>query len=232
MTLLSQFPIMAKWPAIHPERIQLYSFPTPNGVKISIALEEMGLAYEAHTVNIMKSETWGAEFLTLNPNGKIPAIVDPRGPAGTPLALFESGAILLYLAEKSGRLLPTDPARRYETIQWLFFQNAAVGPTFGQLGYFHRFGGKEIADPRPLQRYSTESKRLLAVLDDRLATRTWIMGDEYTIADIALFGWVRILITMYAARELLDFDSLKHVPDWLERGLARPAVQRGLAIPA
>ena len=232
MTLLSRFPIMAKWPATYPDRIQLYSYPTPNGVKISIALEEMGLAYEAHNVNIMMNETWGPEFLTLNPNGKIPAIVDPHGPAGKPLALFESGAILLYLAEKSGRLLPTDAARRYETIQWLFFQNAAVGPTFGQVGYFYKFAGKEIADPRPLQRFVTESKRLLAVLDDRLVSRTWVMGDEYTIADIALFGWVRILIAMYAARELLHFDSLKHVPAWLDRGLARPAVQRGLTIPS
>jgi GST-like protein len=228
---LSAFPITARWPARHPDRIQLYSFPTPNGVKVSIALEELGLPYEAHTVNIGKNETWNPDFLSLNPNGKIPAIIDPDGPGGKPLGLFESGAILLYLAEKTGRLIPRDPAGRYETTQWLFFQMAAVGPMFGQLGYFHKFAGREIEDKRPRDRYRDESKRLLGVLETRLTGRDWIMGPDYTIADIALLGWVRNLIGFYEARELVGYDALKAVPAWLERGLARPAVQRGLEIP-
>jgi GSH-dependent disulfide-bond oxidoreductase len=229
---LSKFPITARWPAKHPDRLQLYSFPTPNGVKVSIMLEEIGLPYEPHTINIGKNETWTPEFLSLNPNGKIPAIIDPNGPNGAPFGLFESGAILLYLAEKTGQLLPSDPALRYETIQWVFFQMAAVGPMFGQVGYFHKFAGREIADKRPLQRYQDESKRLLDVLETRLEGRTWIMGDDYTIADISLLGWVRNLVGFYGASELVDFDSLKRVPGWLERGLARSAVQRGLEIPA
>ncbi len=228
---LSAFPITARWPARHPDRIQLYSFPTPNGVKVSIALEELGLPYEAHTVQISKNETWIPEFLSLNPNGKIPAIIDPDGPGGKPLSLFESGAILLYLAEKTGRLIPADPAGRYETAQWLFFQMAAVGPMFGQLGYFHKFAGREIEDKRPLHRYRDESKRLLGVLETRLTGRDWIMGADYTIADIAMLGWVRNLIGFYEARELVEYDALAAVPAWLERGLARPAVQRGLEIP-
>ena len=232
MSDISTFPIAAKWPAKHPERIQLYSFPTPNGVKISSVLEELELPYEAHRINIMADETWTPEFLSLNPNGKIPAIIDPDGPGGKPIALFESGAILLYLAEKTGKLLPSDPIRRYETIQWLFFQNAAVGPMFGQLGFFHKFAGKAIEDKRPLERFRGETMRLLGVLDKRLANGPWIMGDEYTVADISMFGWVRILLGMYGARELVDFDSLEHVPAWLDRGLARPAVARGVEIPA
>jgi GSH-dependent disulfide-bond oxidoreductase len=231
MTNLSSFPILGRWPARHPDRLQLYSWPTPNGVKVSIMLEEIGLPYEVHAIEIGKNETWTPEFLSLNPNGKIPAILDPDGPNGAPLALFESGAILLYLAEKTGKLLPTDAALRYETIQWVFFQMAAVGPMFGQLGYFNKFAGREIEDKRPLERYRAETKRLLGVLDTRLAGRQWIMGADYTIADVSLLGWVRNLIGFYEARELVDFDSLAHVPAWLERGLARPAVQRGLEIP-
>ena len=231
MTNLSSFPILGRWPARHPDRLQLYSWPTPNGVKVSIMLEEIGLPYEVHAIEIGKNETWTPEFLSLNPNGKIPAILDPDGPNGAPLALFESGAILLYLAEKTGKLLPTDAALRYETIQWVFFQMAAVGPMFGQLGYFNKFAGREIEDKRPLERYRAETKRLLGVLDTRLAGRQWIMGADYTIADVSLLGWVRNLIGFYEARELVDFDSLAHVPAWLERGLTRPAVQRGLEIP-
>jgi GST-like protein len=231
MPNLSAFPITTRWPAVYPERIQLYSFPTPNGVKVSIALEEMGLPYEAHAIDIGKNESWTPEFLSLNPNGKIPAIIDPDGPGGAPLGLFESGAILLYLAEKTGMLLPKDAARRYETIQWVFFQMAAVGPTFGQVGYFHKFAGREIEDKRPLERYRAESQRLLGVLETRLQDRRWIMGDDYTIADISLLGWVRNLIGFYGARDLVAFDTLTHVPAWLERGLARPSVQRGLDIP-
>jgi GST-like protein len=232
MTDLSAFPITRRWPAKHPERLQLYSLPTPNGVKVSIMLEEIGLPYEVHLVDIGKNESWTEEFLSLNSNGKIPAIIDPDGPGGKPLGLFESGAILLYLAEKTGKLLPADAARRYETIQWVFFQMAFIGPMFGQLGYFYKFAGREIADKRPLERYRDESKRLLGVLETRLQDRQWLMGDDYTIADIATFGWVRNLIGFYGARDLVEFDSLKAVPAWLERGLARPAVQRGLTIPA
>ncbi len=231
MSDLSDFPITARWPAKHPERLQLYSLPTPNGVKVSIALEETGLPYEAHAIDIGKNESWTPEFLSLNPNGKIPAIIDPHGPGGRPLALFESGAILVYLADKTGQLMPTDPARRYETLQWVFFQMAFIGPMFGQVGYFHKFAGKEIADKRPLERYQNESKRLLGVMEARLDGRTWIMGDDYTVADISMLGWVRNLIGFYGAGELVEYDKLKHVPAWLERGLARPAVQRGLTIP-
>ncbi|PSC06176.1 glutathione S-transferase [Alsobacter soli] len=232
MTDLSAFPIAKRWPAQHPERLQLYSTPTPNGVKVSIMLEEVGMPYEPHFINIGANETWGPEFLALNPNGKIPAIIDPDGPGGKPLGLFESGAILVYLAEKSGKLLPTDPARRYETLQWLFFQMAAVGPMFGQLGFFHKFAGREIEDKRPLERYRAESQRLLGVLEQRLTGRQWMMGDEYTIADVSLLGWVRNLIGFYGAGELVEYGKLKAVPAWLERGLARPAVERGLNIPA
>ena len=232
MADLSAFPITRRWPAAHPDRIQLYSLPTPNGVKVSIALEELELPYEPHLIDIGKNETWGPEFLSLNPNGKIPAIIDPNGPDGKPMGLWESGAILLYLAEKTGKLLPADPARRYETIQWVFFQMASIGPIFGQVGFFHKFAGREIADKRPLQRYATESRRLIGVIETRLEGRDWIMGGDYTIADISMLGWVRNLIGFYGARELVGFDDFPKVAAWLERGLARPAVQRGLAIPA
>jgi GST-like protein len=231
MTDLSAFPITQRWPAQHPDRLQLYSLPTPNGVKVSIMLEETGLPYEPHTIDIGKNETWGPEFLSLNPNGKIPAIIDPDGPGGKPFGLFESGAILVYLAEKTGKFLPKDPAARYETLAWVFFQMAAIGPMFGQVGFFHKFAGREYEDKRPRDRYVAESKRLLGVLETRLADRDWIMGDEYTIADIATLGWVRNINGFYEAGELVDYGSLKHVPAWLERGLARPAVQRGLEIP-
>lgn len=232
MADLLSFPITRRWPAQHPERVQLYSLPTPNGVKASIMLEEVGLPYEPHLVDITKDESWLPEFLSLNPNGKIPAIIDPNGPGGRPLGLFESGAILQYLAEKTGKLLSADPILRMETIQWVYFQMAAVGPMFGQVGFFHKFAGKEIEDKRPLQRYVAESKRLLGVLEDRLKDRLWLMGKEYSIADIAHLGWVRNLIGFYGAGDLVEYGNLIHVPAWLERGLARPAVQRGLAIPA
>ncbi|HYE26889.1 MAG TPA: glutathione S-transferase N-terminal domain-containing protein [Allosphingosinicella sp.] len=231
MTDLSHFPITRRWTPTHPDRLQLYSLNTPNGVKVSIMLEETGLPYEPHLVDITKNDSWTPEFLSLNPNGKIPAIIDPDGPGGEPLGLFESGAILLYLADKTGQLMPKAPARRWETVQWVFFQMAAIGPMFGQVGFFHRFAGKAIEDKRPLQRYVDESKRLLGVLEGRLEGREWIMGDDYTIADIATLGWVRNLVTFYDARELVGYASLANVPAWLERGLARPAVQRGLKIP-
>jgi GST-like protein len=231
MADLSAFPITTRWPAQHPDRIQLYGLPTPNGVKVSIMLEETGLPYEPHLVDITRNESWTPEYLSLNPNGKIPAIIDPDGPGGQPLALFESGAILIYLAEKTGQFLSSDPARRYQTIQWLMWQMGGVGPMFGQLGFFHKFAGREYEDKRPRDRYAAESKRLLGVLETRLEGRDWIM-DEYSIADIATLGWVRNLIGFYDAREITDYDSLSNVPAWLDRGLARPAVQRGITIPA
>lgn len=231
MADLSAFPITTRWPAHHPDRIQLYGLPTPNGVKISIMLEETGLPYEPHLVDIMKNESWTSEYLSLNPNGKIPSIIDPDGPGGQPLALFESGAILIYLAEKTGKFLSAEPAPRYQTIQWLMWQMGGLGPMFGQLGFFHKFAGRDYEDKRPRDRYAAESKRLLGVLETRLQGRDWIM-DEYSIADIATLGWVRNLIGFYEAREIVDYDSLSNVPAWLERGLARPAVQRGITIPA
>ncbi|WP_292084651.1 MULTISPECIES: glutathione binding-like protein [unclassified Brevundimonas] len=232
MADLSAFPITRQYPPAHPDRLQLYSLPTPNGVKVSILLEELGLAYEPHLVDIGKNETWTPDYLSLNPNGKIPAIIDPEGPGGKPLPLFESGAILVYLAEKTGRFLPVDPAARYETLQWVFFQMAAIGPMFGQVGFFHKFAGREFEDKRPRDRYVAESRRLLGVLEGRLEGRDWIMGDDYTIADIAILGWVRNLIGFYEAGDLVGFSDFPRVAAWLERGLARPAVQRGLNIPA
>jgi GST-like protein len=231
MTDLSSFPITARWPAKEPEKLQLYSFATPNGVKVSIALEELGLPYEAHLVDIGKNETWTEPFLSLNPNGKIPAIIDPAGPGGKPLALFESGAILVYLAEKTGKLIPSDPARRYETIQWVFFQMAAIGPMFGQLGFFHKFAGREIEDKRPLERYANESKRLLGVLEGRLGSRRFVMGDDYTIADIAIFPWVRTLRDFYEAGDLVGIEGFPAVLAWLDRCLSRPASQKGFTVP-
>jgi GSH-dependent disulfide-bond oxidoreductase len=231
MVDLSAFPVARRWPAQHPDRLQLYSFPTPNGVKVSIALEEIGLPYEAHAVDITKNETWGPEFLSLNPNGKIPAIIDPSGPDGQPIGLFESGAILTYLAEKTGQLLPQGATGRYEVLQWVFFQMASIGPMFGQVGFFHKFAGKDYEDKRPRDRYVAESKRLFGVLEDRLRTRTWIMGDTYTIADIAIIGWVRGFVGFYGAGDLVDYGKLEAVPAWFDRMLARPAVQRGLEIP-
>jgi GSH-dependent disulfide-bond oxidoreductase len=231
MPTLADFPIARRWQARYPQRIQLYSLNTPNGVKASIMLEECGLAYEPHLVDIMKGESQSAEFLSLNPNGKIPAIIDPDGPGGEPIGLFESGAILLYLAEKSGRFISPDASERWETIQWVFWQMAAIGPMFGQLGYFFKFDGSEVADKRPLQRYVAESRRLLGVLDDRLSTRTWLIGEEYSIADIATIGMVNNLITYYGARELVGYDEFVHVDRWLSLALQRPAVARGLRIP-
>ena len=228
---VSDFPITQRWPAKRPDRLQLYSLPTPNGVKVSIMLEEIGLPYEVHRIDFDKGEQRTPEFLSLNPNGKIPAILDPDGPDGEPLPLFESGAILQYLADKTGKLLPATPARRYKTIQWVHFQMGGIGPMFGQVGFFNKFAGREWEDKRPLQRYVAEARRLLGVLEARLDGREWIMGD-YSIADVATMGWVRNLITFYEARELVEFDGLTNVPAWLERGLARPAVQRGLGTPA
>jgi GST-like protein len=231
MADLSNFPITRKWPAQHPDRLQLYSLPTPNGVKAAIMLEETGLPYEVHRVAFDKNEQLSSEFLSLNPNNKIPAILDPDGPGGRPLPLWESGAILIYLAEKTGKLLPADPGLRYQTIQWLMFQMGGLGPMFGQVGFFHKFAGKDYEDKRPRDRYAAESKRLLAVLDKHLEGRSWIMGEEYTIADIATFPWVNNLIGFYGAAELVGFGDFPNVARVLKTFVERPAVARGLQIP-
>ena len=232
MSDLYTHPITHKWPARHPERLQLYSLPTPNGVKVSILLEETGLPYEAHRVSFDAAEQLSPEFLSLNPNNKIPAILDPDGPGGKPLALFESGAILAYLAEKTGRFIPAEAAARYETLQWLMFQMAGIGPMFGQLGFFHKFAGKDYEDKRPRDRYVAESRRLLGVLEQRLHDRAWMMGDEYTIADIAIFPWVDNLIGFYDAGELVRIGDCPSVLRTLDAFRARPAVVRGRTVPA
>ena len=229
---LQHFAITRKWPARHPDRLQLYSLPTPNGVKASIMLEETGLPYEAHRVSFDTQDQLSPEFLSLNPNNKIPAIIDPHGPGGQPLALFESGVILIYLADKTGQLLPSDPAARYHALQWLMWQMGGLGPMFGQLGFFHKFAGKDYEDKRPRDRYVAESVRLLRVLDGHLQGRDWMLGRDYSIADIAIFPWVRNLVGFYEARELVQFDRFAQVQRVLDAFVARPAVQRGLAVPA
>jgi GSH-dependent disulfide-bond oxidoreductase len=224
---ISHFPITRRWPVRNTSAIQLYSLTTPNGVKASIALEEMGLAYDAHLVDFATNDQLSAAFLSLNPNNKIPAIIDPDGPDGAPVALFESGAILIYLAEKSGQLM----TNRYTTLQWLMWQMGGLGPMLGQLGFFHTFAGKEIADPRPKERYRAEAARLLRVLDGALAGQDWIAGD-YSIADIAIAPWLNTLKNFYKATDITGFDDLPHLPAYLDRFLARPAVQRGMVSPA
>jgi GST-like protein len=228
---LSAFPVTRKWPARHPDRLQLYSVPTPNGVKVSIMLEETGLPYEAHRVAFDQNEQLSPEFLSLSPNNKIPAILDPDGPGGRPYALFESGAILLYLAEKTGRFIPADATGRYDAIQWLMFQMGGIGPMFGQVGFFHKFAGKDYEDKRPRDRYIAEARRLLGVLDARLEGRTWILGDDYSIVDIATFPWVRNLVGFYGAGELVGIDAFTQVTRALAAFVARPAVSRGLLVP-
>jgi GST-like protein len=231
MADLSSFPITRKWPAQHPDRIQLYSLNTPNGVKVSILLEETGLPYEPHLVRFDTNDQLSPEFLSLNPNNKIPAIIDPHGPEGRPLPLWESGAILLYLADKAGAFIPKSANGRWETLQWVMFQMGGVGPMFGQVGFFHKFAGKDYEDKRPRERYVNESRRLLGVLEQRLEGREWIMGSDYTIADIATVPWINNLVGFYGARELVGFDEFKQVNRALQAFLERPAVQRGLQIP-
>jgi GST-like protein len=231
MSDLSTFLSTKKWPPQHPDRIQLYSLPTPNGVKVSIMLEETGLPYEPHLVRFDSNDQLSPEFLAVNPNNKIPAILDPNGPGGKPLPLFESGAILLYLADKAQRFIPQEAAGRYETIQWVMFQMGGVGPMFGQVGFFHKFAGKDYEDKRPRDRYVGEAKRLLGVLDRHLAGRDWMMGADYTIADVAIFPWVNVLNTFYDAGELVGMKDFTQVNRVLEVFLARPAVVRGLNIP-
>ncbi len=231
MSDLSAFPVTRKWPPRHPDRLQLYSLPTPNGVKVAVMLEESGLAYEGHAVNFQTGDQLSPEYASLNPYRKIPAILDPNGPDGKPLPLFESGAILIYLADKTGQFMPPTAAGRYETIQWLMFQMAGIGPLFGQLGYFHKFAGREFEDKRPRDHYVEESRRLLGVLDGRLTDRTWIMGELYTIADMAIFPWIRNLVGYYAAGELVGMADFPHVTRAFHAFGARPAVMRGILIP-
>ena len=228
---LAAFAICKRWPPQHPDRIQLYSLPTPNGVKISIMLEETALPYEPHLVDFDAEEQKTPEYLSLNPNGKIPAILDPKGPGDRPLGLFESGAILIYLAEKSGLFLARDAAHRYETVQWLMWQMAAIGPMFGQVGFFNKFAGRDYPDKRLLQRYVAESRRLLSVLDRKLRDGAWIMGDEYSVADISIFPWVGNLVGYYGAGELVGIADFQHVTRALQCFDRRPAVVRGRLIP-
>ena len=230
--MLKNFDITKRWAPQNPGVIQLYSLPTPNGIKVSAMLEETGLAYEAHLVDFGENDQFTPEFLSLNPNNKIPAIIDPDGPGGAPMGLFESGAILIYLAEKTGRFLPSDATRRYETIQWLMWQMGGVGPMFGQFGFFHAFAGKEIDDRRPFNRYKEEVQRLLDVLDDRLEGRDFVMGDDYTIADIAIWPWVRVLSGFYDARDVLEMGDLANVNRWFETCAGRPASLKAVNIPA
>ena len=229
---LSTFGITRKWPARHPDRLQLYSLATPNGVKVSIALEELALPYEAHKVSFETNDQMSPEFLSLNPNNKIPAILDPNGPGGAPLALFESGAILLYLADKTGQLLPPEPAARYQAIQWLMFQMGGVGPMFGQLGFFYKFAGKDYEDKRPLERYVAETKRLLGVLNQHLYGKAWMLGDDFSMADIAIFPWVRNLLGFYDAGPLVGIENFPQISRVLAAFVERPAVARGLNVPA
>ena len=231
MSDLSTFPITKKWPARHPDRIQLYSLATPNGVKVSIMLEETGLPYEVHPISFETQDQMTPEFLSLNPNNKIPAIIDPNGPDGKPLGLFESGAILIYLADKTGQFIPQKASARYETLQWLMFQMGGIGPMFGQVGFFTKFGGKDFEDKRPRDRYVNESRRLLGVLNTHLADRTWLTGNDYTIADIAVFPWIRNLIGFYGAGDLVGIQDFPNVTRSLDAFVARPAVQKGLNTP-
>jgi GST-like protein len=228
-TRLEDFPITRRWPPTDPGAIQLYSFPTPNGVKVSIALEELGLPYEAHRVNLADADVKSPEFLSLNPNNKIPAIIDPDGPDGGPIALWESGAILIYLAEKTGRLMGRTTAEKHAVRQWLMFQMGGVGPMFGQLGFFYKFAGAEIEDPRPRARYIAEAKRLLAVIEGVLEERDWVAGD-YSIADIALAPWLRAL-EFYGAQAAVGWHDFPNCTAYLDRFLTRPAVQTGLVTP-
>ncbi|MEP5728954.1 MAG: glutathione S-transferase N-terminal domain-containing protein [Sulfitobacter sp.] len=229
MADLSAFPITKKWPPANPDILQLYSFPTPNGVKASIALEEMGIAYEAHKVTLSDVDVKSPEFLSLNPNNKIPAILDPNGPDGTPISVFESGAILIYLAEKSGMLIGSNATQKAHVIQWLMFQMGGLGPMLGQLGFFSKFAGSQWEDKRPQQRYIDEAKRLLNVLNLELEGKDWITG-SYSIADIAIAPWLGAL-EYYGTQEVVGWEDHKNLVAYLDRFLDRPAVQKGRVIP-
>ncbi len=229
MASLDDFPITRRWPPQNPSILQLYSYPTPNGIKVSAFLEEADVPYEAHRVTLDDADVKSSEFLSLNPNNKIPAIIDPDGPDGRPFGLFESGAILIYLAEKTGRFLPADPRGRHETMQWLMFQMGGVGPLFGQLGFFVKFKGAEVTDPIPRERYVGEARRLLGVIETALEGRDWIAG-EYSIADMALAPWLGAL-DFYGAKDLVGWTDHPRTVAYLDRFTARPAVQRALDIP-
>jgi len=228
MADLSAFPITTRWPAQDASVIQLYSFPTPNGVKASIALEEMGLAYEAHLVTLSDADVKSDAFLSLNPNNKIPAIIDPNGPDG-PIGIFESGAILLYLAEKTGKFIGNSGADKAHITKWLMFQMGGLGPMLGQMGFFYKFAGKDIEDPRPRERYRDEAIRLLAVLDKELDGKDWVAG-EYSIADMAIAPWLNAL-EFYETKDVVGYHDLKNIPAYVERFYARPAVAKAKNIP-
>lgn len=229
--LKNQFPSLKKWQPSRWDNIQLYTLATPNGVKVSIALEELGLNYDAHKIDISNNEQFFPEFLSIAPNNKIPAILDLNGPEGQPLALFESGAILLYLAEKTGQLLPSQAALRHQAVQWIMWQMGGLGPMFGQLGFFHKFAGAQWEDKRPRDRYAAEARRILGVLDKHLEGKNWMMGQNYSMVDIAIFPWVRTLRDFYQAGDLVGLDNFKNVLRALDTFLQRPAVQRGLIVP-
>ncbi|WP_299732331.1 glutathione S-transferase N-terminal domain-containing protein [uncultured Tateyamaria sp.] len=228
---VENFPISKRWPAVNPNILQLYSMPTPNGQKVSIMLEEIGLDYEAHKIPLNDEGVSSPEFLSLNPNNKIPAIVDPDGPGGQAFGLFESGAILTYLAEKSGKFQGTTEAERWEVQQWLMFQMAGLGPMCGQLGYFITFAGKDIEDKRPRDRYLNEVKRLLDVVERRLADRDWLAG-SYSIADMAVAPWLNCIEQFYHAGDMVGLRDRKNLSAYMDRFNARPAVMRGENIPA
>ena len=229
---LSGYSVTSRWPPRHPDRLQLYTLGTPNGIKISVFLEETGLPYEAHKVEFSRNDQMTPEFLSVSPNNKIPAILDPDGPGGRPLPLFESGAILIYLAEKTGRFLSSDPHQRYTTLQWLMFQIGGVGPMFGQLGFFYKYAGSAYEDKRPLERYAGETRRLLGVMDVQLADHAWLAGEEYSIADMAVFPWINGMLMHYKAGDVVGYGGFRNVDRALQAFLARPAVQRGMKVPA
>jgi GST-like protein len=210
--------------------LQLYSLATPNGQKAAIALEEMGLSYEAHTINIFEGDQFKPEFIKINPNSKIPALVDPEGDRGQPLTIMESGAILIYLAEKSGMFLSQDSVLRNKTLQWLFFQVGHIGPMFGQFGHFYKYAKENCDHPYPTERYTKESKRLLSILDSQLEGQNYLVSDEMSIADIATAPWVHCLDHFYKASDQLDLKSFTNVNQWLNRFLNRPLVQTGMKV--
>ena len=221
MPTLAEFPITKRWPPRNPDAIQLYSLATPNGVKISIALEELGLPYDAHLVDFATNDQTSPEFLSLNPNNKIPAIIDPHGPDGQPLALFESGAILIYLAEKAGKLLPQ--ANRFQVLQWLMFQMGGVGPMLGQAHHFRIYAPEKIE--YGINRYTNEAKRLYGVMDKQLQSHDWIAGDEYSVADMAIFPWLRSW-----QNQGIDWADYPHLKIWFDRIAERPAVQKAVQV--
>lgn len=217
----------SRWPPAHPDRIQLYSLATPNGQKAAIALEEMELPYEAHRIDIMAGDQFDPEFVRLNPNSKIPTLLDPNGPGGEPITIMESGAILHYLARRTGKLLPTDPRGENEVLQWLFFQVGHVGPMLGQFGHFYKFA-KDKTDDYGEKRYGAEVTRLLGVIEARLEGRDFLVGD-FTVADIATVPWITAL-DFYEGKDYVGYADFPRVDAWVQRVLARPAVQRGVKV--